>query len=147
MDVRKFINDFKITRPADDWEPLPVVLKEGREGNVYYYTEQTNTRYIIQTPQREILKQMNIDELKALLPKFGKFEIENFFENRFLNALLVTSDMTEIFSTTVLCSDYYWSCKFGKDRVKEVFMKNCFVIDHEEDNIVYLKLTGKHSSD
>lgn len=147
MDVRKFIADFKVRHPDDEWMPLPIVLKEGREGNVYYYEEKSNTRYIIESPDREILKQMNTGELKALMPKFGKFEIEHFFENRFLNALLVTGDMTEIFNTTVLCSDYYWSCKFTKERVKEIFMNKCFTELHEADGTVYLKLTGEVSTD
>lgn len=144
MDVRTFITNFEMPKRGE-FKPLPSVIKEGREENVYFYTEHSNTRYIIEEPSSEFFKTMHIDELTALLPKFGKFEIEYFFESRFLNALLVTHDMTEIFNTTVLCADSYWSCKFDKEDVKEIFLKRCFTVTKEEENTIYLKLTGKYA--
>lgn len=110
---------------------------------MYYYTEYSKTRYIIESPNKESLQAMHIDELKSLLPKFGKFEIEHFFEKRFLTALLITGDMTEIFNTTVLCADSYWSCKFDKERIKKIFLEKCFTKTSTKDNVVYLKLIGK----
>lgn len=142
MNVRKFIDDFEMPKHGED-NLIPSVIKEGREENVYYYTEHSKTWYIIESPSKESLRTMQIDELKGLLPKFGKFEIEHFFEKRFLDALLITGDMTDIFNTTVLCADLYWSCKFDKERVKEIFLEKCFTITATKDDVVYLKLTGK----
>lgn len=139
MNVRKFIDDFEMPKHGKDGL-MPNVIKEGREENVYYYTEHSKTRYIIESPNRESLKAIHTDELKCLLPKFGKFEIERFFEKRFLTALLITGDMTEIFNTTVLCSDSYWSCKFDKELVKKIFMEKCFTIIYMDEDTICLRL-------
>lgn len=146
MDVRKFIKEFEISS-CENHKSLPPVIAQGIEGNVYYYTEYSTQKYLIVSPSKEALRDLNTSELEALLPKFGKFEIEDFFKNRFLNAILITGDMTDIFNTTVLCSDFRWSCKFEKDHVKEIFLEKCFTIVKEDTdgNTTYLKLTGRRA--
>lgn len=144
MDVRKFINEW--SKPNKN-ENLPNIISQGLEKGVFYYTEESIKKYLIISPSKEALKELSIHEIEALLPKFGKYEIEDFFNNRFINAVLVTGDMTDIFNTTVLCTDYFRPCKFEKNDVKDIFLEKCFTIvkDDKEDNTIYLKLTGKRS--
>ena len=114
------------------------ITKEGIEDGVYYYVEKSEKMYIIQNA--DCFRFAELEFLKSKLPKFGKFEIENFFLNRFLTSILITHSMTDIFNTTVYYCDYPRDTYFTSDRVKEIFMKNTFNLVKEEKNVVYIQL-------
>ena len=117
---------------------VSTITKQGIDDSVYYYVEKSNKSYVIQNA--EIFRYSDLELLKSKLPKFGKYEIEEFFENRFLTALIITHDMTEIFNTTVYYSDFPRDTYFSSARVKEIFMEKAFDFVKEEKNIVYIAL-------
>src|SRR5574344_492096 len=128
---------------ADKEYNSPEIISQGVEEGVYFYTEKSKKSYIISSPSIEALNSLSILELKALLPKFGKWEIENFFEEKFLTALLVTRDMTSIFNTTVFFYDIYpydERLYFESERVRKIFLKNTLNVEKETDNFIYLNL-------
>lgn len=137
MDMRHYIRSFNSKEDFVDGSLL--IEKQGIESSIFFYTETCET-YIITSPDPVILGSLHISELKKLLPKFGKYEIEEFFMNRFLTALLITGDASELFNTTVLCSDSIWSQRLFKEDVRKIFLKKTFSIVSKTCNLVNLKL-------
>lgn len=140
MNIRQTIEEYLNERNTI----RPNVIKQGQETNVFYYVEESFKNYIISSPSVEALKLLNISELKDLLPKFGKYEIEEFFMNRFLTALFLTRNMTEIFNTTVYCNDFYRPVYFNSDSIKKIFL-DIFEIVNESETKVELKLKLKEN--
>ena len=138
MDVRKFICAFDINAKFSKEDPT--IIAQGLVGSVYFYTEEILPRYRIVFPNIEDIKSLPINKIKALLPKFGKYEIEDFFSIPFLTALLVTSDMTNIMNTSVLCYDGMWSTKIYSKTVRNIFLNNCFSIVGQTDKEIELRL-------
>lgn len=137
MNVRKFIDHFD---KEDFCKDSPRVISEGREDSVFFYIEEPKKNYLINSPSMASLQALDIIELKNLLPKFGKYEIEAFFLPRFLHSLLITGDITNVMNTTVLCVDDIWSCKFTSEIVRKVFFEKTFSIVKENERTIYLKL-------
>lgn len=115
------------------------IIKQGIDKGVYYYVKSSIKRYIIKNTE-DYKNKIAIQLLISKLPKFGKYEIEEFFQSRFLTALLITHDMTDIFNTTVYYNDFPRDTYFKSERVKEIFMKETFEVVKEENNIVYIAL-------
>lgn len=140
MDIREYIKNAIERR--DRWKPKEKdVIIQGIEEGVYFYVEESDKRYVISSPSKETLKLLDTSELINLLPKFGKYEIEAFFMERFLTALLITGDMTKIFNTTVYVADYYsHDVYFSAERVKKRFLDTIFEVVKEDRTIVKLKL-------
>lgn len=118
---------------------VSTIIKQGIDNGVYYYVKSSTKRYIIQNTD-DYKNKIDIEVLNSKLPKFGKYEIEEFFESRFLTALLIKRDMTDIFNTTVYYNDFPRATYFKAEKVKEIFMKETFEVVKEEKNIVYIAL-------
>lgn len=118
---------------------VSTIIKQGIDNDVYYYVKKSTKRYIIKNAD-DYINKIPIQLLISKLPKFGKYEIEEFFESRFLTALLIKHDMTDIFNTTVYYNDFPRATYFKSERVKEIFMKETFEVVREENNIVYIAL-------
>ena len=118
---------------------VSTIIKQGIDNGVYYYVKSSTKRYIIQNTD-DYKNKIAIEVLNSKLPKFGKYEIEEFFESRFLTALLIKRDMTDIFNTTVYYNDFPRATYFKAEKVKEIFMKETFEVVKEEKNIVYIAL-------
>lgn len=134
MNIKEQIDAMVNPKPEDDI----IITKQGIEKGVYYYVENSKKKYIIQNA--ECFRYADLKALESKFPKFGKFEIEDFFLNRFLTAILITHSMTDIFNTTVFYSDYPSNTYFTSDRVKEIFMNDSFNFVKEENDIVYIQL-------
>ena len=121
---------------------LEKVLSEGEMFGVEYVIKRFDKKYIIVDNKSiswdEIMphiREFNI----TYVPKFGKYEIEQFVGHMMLEALLITKDITNLMNMDLLCEEYpYNAIKIDSDILKERVLK-CFDIVKTERNSIYLK--------
>ena len=121
----------------------------GSKYGVDFVTFKSEKRYIIRDNTDiswdEIMK--NRDKfILTYVPKFGKYEIEEFVGYKMMEALFITKDITELLNSELLCDDLpYNVTRIKQDILKKRIMKCFDVIWTEEfnNNIVTLVFKWK----
>lgn len=124
-------------------------ISEGKYGIITYKIEKdySSTIYRVTCATELIIRaKENFSKFLALnVPKYGKYEVENFVAKMLLISL-ITGNITELFNTCISFDDYpYNSYFYSKDEIKESILQYCEVlnIDKEKD-IITLKYQGKN---
>lgn len=129
--------------PRLKWE----IESSGSKYGVDYVTLKSNKRYIIEDNPNvswdEVMK--NRDKfISTYVPRFGKYEIEEFVGYKMMEALFITKDITDLFNSELLCDD----SPFNITRIKQDSLKNkimkCFdVVWHDAYSHKVVKLVFK----
>ena len=119
------------------------IKEEGERFRVEYVVMlKPGERYLIhdntEVSWDEVMK--NIREFNiTYVPKFGKYEIEEFVGDCMRQAIFFSKDITDLFNMELLCDDFpYNETRVTSATIKERVLK-CFEIVKKEKNITYLK--------
>jgi len=118
------------------------VKESGSKFGVDFVTLKTDENYIIQDNPNvswdEIMKNRDLF-ISKYVPKFGKYEIEEFVGYKLMEALFITKDVTDLLNTNLACFDVYNTTRISSERIKEKLLK-CFEFKGVSDvgNYTYL---------
>ncbi len=83
------------------------VIKEGISGGLMFVVKQPTVRYLLEPINLSdaLLVQMIESEnfVNKFIPKFGKFEFEEYIAEELKKAIFFTHDLSELFNTTLIC--------------------------------------------
>ena len=111
----------------------------GSKFGVDYITFKSQKRYIIEdnpdVSWNEIMK-IRDEFVSNYVPKFGKYEIEEFVGYKLMEALFITKDITGLLNSELLCDDSPFNItRIKQDRLKAKIMKCFYVLDADENNV------------
>ena len=118
------------------------IKSEGEMFGVEYIVLKSDEQYIICNNERiswnDVMPKMS--EFDTLyVPKFGKYEIEEFVGYFMRVALLITKDITDLFNMELLCDDSPFNItEVSSKDIKEKLLK-CFNVVKKVDNMTYLE--------
>ncbi len=119
------------------------LASSGSMHGVSYITFPSDKRYIIRdnpdVSWDEIMRRRE-KFMEIYIPKFGKYEIEQFVAHKLMEALFITKDITELLNSKLVCFDMYNTTRVEQERLKDILLK-CFVeVDGDcyGDHIKYL---------
>ncbi len=99
-----------------------------------YFVEEPKETYIISSnyiPSQTLLK----NNLINYVPRFGKYEVENFLAQELAKILFVTKDLSYLFSTTIMVDNFMSkSSIFNGDVIKQRFLP---LFDVEKSGKIY----------
>ena len=117
------------------------IKEEGEKFGVEYVVLESNEKFIIcDNPNISWDKIMNDLKLFDItyVPKFGKYEIEQFVGYFMKEALLISKDITDLFNMELLCDDYpFNTTRVNKETIRERLLK-CFNVVQKDNNTTYL---------
>lgn len=121
--------------------------EEGRRYGVYYVTYYGKMRYIIvDNPDiswDDIMTKYVKDFIIKFVPKFGKYEVEEFIGRSILEALLITKDITDLYNLDLVCNDFpYNITKVNKEDICEACAP-CFKVISVKDGVTKLMFKWK----
>lgn len=134
---------------CDFLKPKGFVKEEGQKFRVQYVVFKSNEKYIIcdneEVSWDEIMRSR--DNFQSLyVPKFGKYEIEEFISYFMKVALFISKDITDLFNMDLVCDDFpYNITKISSDLIKERLLK-CFEVVKKEESKTYLKFKWEEIS-
>jgi len=114
------------------------IENSGSKYGVDFVTFESEKRYIIldnpDVSWDDIMK--NRDKfILTYVPKFGKYEIEEFVGYKMMEALFITKDITELLNSELLCDDSPFNItRIKQDILKKRIMKCFVVLCTEESN-------------
>lgn len=74
----------------------------------------------------ELIDKINSHEFVTdFIPKFGKFEAEEFIADELRKAIFITNDLSNLFSTSIIVDDGYSSCFISSDIIEKELIKEC----------------------
>lgn len=117
-------------------------IEEGEKFGVEYIVFKPEKRYLIRDNENVswdyIMK--NIKKFQDYyVPKFGKYEIEEFVSYFMKEALFITKDITNLFNMELLCDDLpYNVTRVSTETIKERLLK-CFEVVERKEKTIYLK--------
>lgn len=116
------------------------IVDSGRKYGVEYVILKSDKRYIIvDNPDiswDDIMKNRIKDFVTRYVPKFGKFEIEEYLSYAMLEAIIFTKDITNLFNSELLCFDLpYNVTRVSSDSIKNKMLKCFDVVSQSEDEI------------
>ena len=124
------MNNLEMRILCEDCPKLKCEIESsGSKQGVDYVTLKSKKRYIIEDNPNvswdEIMK--NRDKfISTYVPKFGKYEIEEFVGYKLMEALFITKDITKLLNSELLCDDTpYNVTRIRQDYLKRQIMK-CF---------------------
>lgn len=125
-------------------------LAKGTKGIISYHTQIDSidsTTYKLQCPKH--IQNIAISSLSNFtcnyVPKFGKYEVEEFVAEMILIAI-AEHDITKLMNTEISFDDLpYNSGFYSKEKVRELILSYCNVIS-EKNGIVELNYIGRPTS-
>lgn len=142
----KIANEIFITDMLREGKRLPKVTSEGCEKGVLYYVKDDallKMSYFLEEFDEidyfNIIEQLksNFNNFKKYLPKFGKYEIEEFIKQKFLHSLLITGNFTDLFNTEIYFNDISYIRISSEDLLKKLLP--CFIVTKTTGATFYLK--------
>lgn len=115
------------------------IESSGSKYGVDYVTLKSDKRYVIRdnpdVSWDEIMKNRD-DFISTYVPKFGKYEIEEFVGYKMMEALFITKDITELLNSELICDDRpYNITRINHDALKKRIMKCFYVLDATDKNV------------
>lgn len=122
------------------------INKSGTEFGVRYVILKSDKQYIIKdnpdTPWNELIKSKD-RFISTYVPKFGKYEIEEFVGYKMMEALFISKDITDLLNSELVCNDFpYNITRISSERLKKELLK-CFTKLEETDSVVKLMFMCK----
>ncbi len=117
------------------------IKEEGKKFGVEYVVLNSKEKFIIiDNPNVSWDKIMG--EIKCFettyVPKFGKYEVEEFVGHFMKEALVMSKDITDLFNMELLCDDFpYNTTRVNVDTIRERLLK-CFDIVKVENDTTHL---------
>lgn len=115
---------------------------EGKKFGVEYVIFNSEEKFqILDNP--DVTGDVVLEGIKKFIdihvPKFGKYEVEEFVGYYMKEAILISKDITDLFNMELLCDDFpYNTTRVNKETIRDRVMK-CFDIVKVENGITYLK--------
>lgn len=124
-------------------------FSKGKKGIVSYHTqiESNDTTYNLKcSKELQNAAISNLSDFTYLyVPKFGKYEVEEFVAEMILIAI-AEHDITKLMNTEISFDDLpYNSGFYSKEKVRELILSYCNVIS-EKNGIVELNYIGRPTS-
>ena len=121
------------------------IKEEGARFGVEYVIFKSDERYHISNSSNmswdAIMQIMEngFEFMDKYVPKYGKYEIEEYVAHALKEALLITKDATDILNTELLCDDFpYNVTKIPRTRLKEELLE-LFKVIEKGDNYTVLE--------
>jgi hypothetical protein len=140
------MNNFEQSVLCKGCEKLKVSVKEaGSMFGVNFIVLHPKKRYqIVDNPNiswNEIMPDRQCFD-RVFVPKFGKYEIEQYVGHRLREALFITGDITDLMHSELVCYDMYNDMHISNETIVEYLMK-CFDIVEESDKKIVLMFKWK----
>lgn len=85
------------------------IIKEGISGNVMFIVKKPTVKYLLEPINLSDALLVHMIEsgefISKFIPKFGKFEFEEYVADEFKKAIFFTHDLSELFNTTLMCEE------------------------------------------
>lgn len=78
------------------------------------------------------------------VPKFGKYEIEDYIGNEMLKALLITKNITDLFNTDLVCDDSPFNVTNVDYKMIQTKLLPCFEVVSQESDKIELMFRWKY---
>ena len=118
------------------------VKEEGEKFRVEYIVLDTKERYLICDDESVSCDEVMKDRYKFIstyVPKFGKFEIEEFVGYFMQEAIYITKDISNLFNMELLCDDSPFNItRVSSETIKKRLLQ-CFEVVKKENDVTYLK--------
>lgn len=128
--------------PRRKWK----IKSSGSMYGVDYVTLESKKRYIIEDNPKvswdEIMRNRGAFTT-IYVPKFGKYEIEEFVSHKMMEALLITRDITDLLNSELLCEDIPFNITRVKQPELEKAILRCFDVAYEDVYKKVVKLVFK----
>ena len=126
------------------------IAKAGFKFGVNYVIFRLNGKTYSILPSDEITEISNLglpNFVTNYVPKFGKYEIEEYVGYALLEALLITKDLTNLLNSELSFIEYNnWIC-FDAIKIENEYLKRkvleLFEIIEENENQIFLKFKGE----
>lgn len=140
------MNNLEIKVLCASCPKLDLDIKEsGSKFGTSFVIQKSEIRYILQDNPNvswdEIMKNRDLF-ISTYVPKFGKYEIEEFVGYKLMEALFITKDVTDLLNANLACFDVYNTTRVSAERMKEKLFK-CFEFKGTKENITYLMFKWK----
>lgn len=115
------------------------IEESGSKYGVDYVILKSSKRYIIEDNLNvswdEIMKNRE-NFISTYVPKFGKYEIEEFVGYKMMEALFITRDITGLLNSELLCDDSPFNItRINRDYLKKQILKCFYVLDIDKNNV------------
>lgn len=141
----KIANEIFIFDMLSKGKKLPQTTSEGYENGISYYVkyDALKKNYFLEEFDEKdylnIIEQIkaNFNDFQKYLPKFGKYEIEEFIKQKFLYSFLITHNFTDLFNMEIYFSDLN-TIRIHSNYLCEILLP-CFIVTKTTDTRYYLK--------
>lgn len=137
------MNNFKMKILCEGCPKLKCEIESsGSKYGVDYVTFKSKKRYVIEdnpdVSWDEIMKNRE-NFISTYVPKFGKYEIEEYVGYKIMEALFITKDITDLINSELLCDDTPYNITRIKQNYLEEQVMKCFdVVSQGPNNLVKL---------
>ena len=118
------------------------IKSEGKMFDVEYVILKSNMQYIIcdneNVAWNDIMPKIS-NFVLLYVPRFGKYEIEEFIGYFMRVALLITKDITDLFNMNLLCDDSPFNVTEISSKIIKERLLECFNVIKKVGNTTYLE--------
>lgn len=114
------------------------IVRAGKVGNLVYITTSSTEKnlFVPILSDDNLFAKIVEKDFKIDVPKFGKYEIEEFIAAELKEAIFSSNNLDYLFNTSIICDNIY----FTAEKIKEILTKSLLVEEVSSGNVKKYRL-------